>query len=122
MRTQAIVPTDVSYAQAYAVEGPTRWLFISGQIPADAEGVVPQSFGDQARLVWANIEAQLSAGGMTLDNLVKVTTFLSDRQYREQNRDVRHAVLAGRTPALTVIITGIYDEAWLLEIEAVAAA
>jgi len=25
-------------------------------------------------------------------------------------------------PALTVVITGIYDEAWLLEIEAIAAA
>lgn len=122
MRTQAIAPTATSYAQAYEVDAPTRWLFVSGQVPADAEGIVPQSFGDQARLVWANIEAQLAAAGMTLDNLVKVTTFLSDRQYRDQNRDVRHAVLAGRTPALTVIITSIYDEAWLLEIEAVAAA
>lgn len=122
MRTQAINPTATSYAQAFEADGPKRWLFVSGQVPADAEGVVPQSFGDQARLVWANIEAQLAAADMTLDNLVKVTTFLSDRQYREQNRDVRHAVLAGRTPALTVIITGIYDEAWLLEIEAVAAA
>jgi 2-iminobutanoate/2-iminopropanoate deaminase len=31
-------------------------------------------------------------------------------------------VLGERAPALTVIITGIYDEAWLLEIEAIAAA
>jgi enamine deaminase RidA (YjgF/YER057c/UK114 family) len=30
--------------------------------------------------------------------------------------------LAGRQPALTVIITGIFDESWLVEIEAVAAA
>ena len=29
---------------------------------------------------------------------------------------------AGRQPALTVIVTGIFDEAWLVEIEAVAAA
>ena len=59
---------------------------------------------------------------MTLDNLVKVTTFLSDRQYATQNGEVRRAVLAGRAPALTVIITGIYDKTWLLEIEAVALA
>jgi hypothetical protein len=30
-------------------------------------------------------------------------------------------VLGSREPALTVIITGIFDEAWLLEIEAIAA-
>jgi hypothetical protein len=31
-------------------------------------------------------------------------------------------VLGGREPALTVVIAGIFDEAWLLEIEAVAVA
>lgn len=48
--------------------------------------------------------------------------YLSDRRYRQENYEVRHQVLGGRTPALTIVITGIYDEAWLLETEAVAAA
>ena len=121
MRTRAIDPTTTSYAQAFEVEGATRWLFISGQVPAHGDGGVPQTFGDQCRLAWANVERQLSAAGMGLDNLVKFTIFLSDRLYRDENMRIRHEVLAGRTPALTVIITGIYDEAWLLEIEAVAA-
>jgi 2-iminobutanoate/2-iminopropanoate deaminase len=34
---------------------------------------------------------------------------------------VRREVLGTHAPALTVIITGIYDPRWLLEIEAVAA-
>ncbi|UTP38053.1 RidA family protein [Phenylobacterium sp. LH3H17] len=122
MRTRAIDPTETSYAQAFEVEGVTRWLFISGQVPADRDGGVPQTFGDQCRLAWANVERQLAAGAMSLDNLVKVTIFLSDRLYRDENMRIRHEVLQARTPALTVIITGIYDEAWLLEIEAVAAA
>jgi hypothetical protein len=33
---------------------------------------------------------------------------------------VREEVLGGHRPALTIIITGIYAEEWLLEIEAVA--
>ena len=69
------------YAQAIEVTGATRWLFVSGQIPVSADGAVPESFEDQARLAWANVIAQLRAGGMTLDNLVKVTIFLSDRKY-----------------------------------------
>jgi hypothetical protein len=39
-----------------------------------------------------------------------------------ENRAVRQEVMGERAPALTVIITGIFDEAWLIEIEAVAAA
>ncbi|MBL4906308.1 MAG: RidA family protein, partial [Sneathiella sp.] len=62
------------------------------------------------------------AADMTLDNLVKVTIFLSDRKFAMENRAVRADVLEDRKPALTVIITGIFDEDWLLEIEAIAEA
>ncbi len=110
------------YAQALEVAGLSRILHVSGQIPMTPDGTVPSSFGDQCRLVWANIEAQLRASEMTLDNLVKATTFLSDRRYAAENGVIRRAVLAGRAPALTVIIAGIYDETWLLETEAVAIA
>ena len=60
---------------------------------------------------------------MTLDNLVKVTIFLSDRQIHRRlpPRARRGAGRAG-TIGLTTIITGIFDEKWLLEIEAIAAA
>jgi 2-iminobutanoate/2-iminopropanoate deaminase len=46
---------------------------------------------------------------------------LSDRQYCEANSRIWREVLGGHRPALTIIIAGIYDEVWLLEIEAVAA-
>jgi enamine deaminase RidA (YjgF/YER057c/UK114 family) len=110
------------YSQAVEVVGATRTLYISGQIPTGRDGKLPADFVGQARQVWANIEAQLRAAGMTLDNLVSVRTYLSDRRYAMENRVVRQEVLGERAPALTVIIAGIFDEAWLLEIEAVAAA
>ena len=110
------------YAQAVETTGTERWLHVSGQIPVTADGKVPEEFRSQCRLAWANVEAQLRGAGMSLDNLVKVTTYLSDRRYGLENRAVRQEVLGDRRPALTVVITGIFDEAWLLEIEAVAAA
>ncbi|MFC3711100.1 RidA family protein [Sphingoaurantiacus capsulatus] len=122
MANKAINPQATSYAQAHLVEAPTRWLFVSGQVPADDAGKVPEGFDAQCRLVWRNVEAQLRAGGMTLCDLVKVTIFLSDRKYREANTRIRHEVLGGHAPAITVLIAGIFDEEWLLEIEAVAAA
>ena len=115
-------PVQGAYPQAVEVEGATRWLHLSGQIPVRPDGSLPDTFEDQCRQCWANVEAQLAAASMTLDNLVKVTTFLSDRKYALENRAVRLEVLDGRQPALTVIITGIFDEAWLVEIEALAAA
>ena len=110
------------YAQAMEVTDAKRLLFISGQIPTDTDGHVPETFEEQARLIWKNVIAQLNAAGMTLDNLVQVRIFLSDRKYTDEYRRVRNEVLAGRTIGLTTIITGIFDEKWLMEIEAVAAA
>ena len=72
-------PAPVGYAQAMEVSDASRWLKISGQIPVRADGTLPSTFADQARQVWANLEAQLTAAEMTLDDLVKVTIFLSDK-------------------------------------------
>lgn len=115
-------PVQGSYPQAVEVTGATRWLYLSGQIPVAPDGSLAADFTGQCRQVWANVETQLHAAGMTLDNLVKVTTFLASRDHALENRQVRLEVLDGRQPALTVIVTGIFDEAWLVEIEAVAAA
>lgn len=110
-----------NYSQALEISGQERLLFVSGQTPETANGDVPADFASQCRLVWSNVEAQLRAAGMSLDNLVKVTTFLSDRRHGPENSEIRQQVLGGRKPALTVIVAGIYDEKWLLEIEAIAA-
>ncbi|TWT05143.1 RidA family protein [Reyranella sp. CPCC 100927] len=127
MKTRAINSPDVpapagGYAQVVEATGVQRIVHVSGQIPMALDGTVPSDFVSQSRQAWANVQAQLRAADMTLDNLVKVTIFLSDRRYAAENRQVRNEVLGTRTPALTVIITGIFDEAWLLEIEAVAMA
>ncbi|HEY1225012.1 MAG TPA: RidA family protein [Brevundimonas sp.] len=115
-------PVQGLYPQAVEVTGATRWLYLSGQIPVAPDGSLAADFTGQCRQVWANVETQLHAAGMTLDNLVKVTTFLASRDHALENRQVRLEVLAGRQPALTVIVAGIFDESWLVEIEAVAAA
>jgi 2-iminobutanoate/2-iminopropanoate deaminase len=110
------------YSQAMEVVGAERLLFVSGQIPQSVAGEVPVDFPAQARLAWRNVVAQLAAADMSLGNLVKVTVFLSSRDFSLANREIRQEVLGTHSPALTVIMAGIFDEKWLLEIEAVAAA
>ncbi|MEV0395187.1 RidA family protein [Polymorphospora rubra] len=119
----ATVPEAVGgYVNAMQVQDARRLLFISGQIPQTPDGHVPDDPEEQCRLVWRNVTAVLAEAGMDVTNLVKVTTFLGGREHAAVNTRVRNEVLGSHRPALTVIVTGIFDPGWVLEIEAVAAA
>ncbi|MDX3928314.1 MAG: RidA family protein [Shinella sp.] len=110
-----------NYSQAVKLEDFQRLLLISGQIPMTSNEEVPDGFEAQARQVWRNIDAQLKAAGMAKADIVKVTTYLSDRQYALANREIRNEYLGALAPALTVVVSGMFDEKWLFEVEAVAA-
>ena len=97
------------YSQAIEVVGAERLLFVSGQIPQSVAGQVPVDFPAQARLAWRNMCAQLEAAGMSLGNLVKVTVFLSSREFALANREIRQEILGSHSPALPVIIAGIFS-------------
>lgn len=109
------------YSQAVSIEGFRRLLFVSGQVPMNSDDVVPEGFEAQARQVWLNVDAQLKAAGMSKTDIVKVTTYLADRQHVIENREIRNEYLGALAPAMTVVVTGIFDTAWLLEVEVVAA-
>lgn len=109
------------YSQALLLEHTKRLVFVSGQIPVDRAGRVPETFAEQCRLVWSNILAQLAEAGMEAGHIAKVTTFLSDRKDADENGAIRREVLGAHAPALSVVLAGIFDPAWLLEIEVIAA-
>ena len=111
-----------NYTHGVQVNGAGRLVFVSGQVPwADGQGKIPAAFEDQCRMVWRNVLAVLAEADLGVRNLVKVTTYLSDRQYRAANSKIREEILGDHAPALTIIICDIYSEEWLLEIDAVAA-
>ncbi|HEX6903443.1 MAG TPA: RidA family protein [Thermoanaerobaculia bacterium] len=127
MRTRTHSPDSVpapvgNYSLGLEIPAGSRILFISGQIPETLSGEIPQTFEDQCNLVWNHILSILGAAGMSAANLVKVTTFLVDREYAEANSRIRRERLGSHAPALTVMVAQTLDVRWLLEIEAVAAA
>ena len=73
------------YCQAMRVRGAAELVCVSGQVPEVQDGAVPDDFAAQCRLVWAHVIAQLACAGMSVAHLVKVTTFLSDRMYADEN-------------------------------------
>ncbi|MGN6581770.1 MAG: Rid family detoxifying hydrolase [Bordetella sp.] len=67
------------YSQAVAASG-SKTVYLSGQIglePATGE-LVAESFEAQVRQAFANLKAVVAAAGGTLDNVVKLTLFLTD--------------------------------------------
>ena len=102
--------------------GATRTLYISGQVGIGADGNIPDDIVAQSRLVWANLTAQLRAAGMTLDNVVNVVTILPDAADIAASRTGRQEALGDRKPASTLIIGGLANPAWKIEVEAIAVA
>jgi 2-iminobutanoate/2-iminopropanoate deaminase len=98
-----------------------RLLFVSGQVPERSDGSVPEGFEAQCEQAWRNVIEVLSAAGLGVEHLVKVNTFLTDRDQVMTNRAVRRRMLGGHEPASTVMIAVTVDDKWLLEIEAIAA-
>ncbi len=120
-------PSDVpapegGYTHGLEVSHPSRWLLVSGQTPEPLGGEVPESAEEQCRVIWAHINAALTSASMSIRDVVKVTTYLSSRSVAPANTKVRTEILDGNRPALTVVIAEIFDPAWLLEIEVLAAA
>ncbi len=114
-------PQPVSaFSQAVEVTGPVRTLYISGQLGTEPDGTAPPTMEEQARLAWRNLGLQLAAAGMSFDNLVKVTMYIPNRDEIPASRPARTEALGERRPASTVIVAGLADPAWKIEIEAIA--
>ncbi len=110
------------YSQAVEVTGATRTLYLSGQVGVAPDGSVSSDATAQAAQVWANIAAQLRAAGMGIENLVKITTIVPNHADVPAVRAGRAAVLGDHRPASTLIIGGLADPKWKIEVEGVAVA
>lgn len=123
MKKTSINLTAGGWAQASHIGEPSRMLLISGQVPQDADGNVPDSIDGQCRAVWANLHTQLTAADMTYANLAKLTIILTDRAHVPAMVAVRQEIFNDQVqPAVTTIIADLFDERWMIEIEAIAVA
>src|SRR2546430_11317093 len=84
-----------AYTQTIKVTGAQTILFISGQVDYDAKGQPghPGDFAAQARATYSALKAQVEAGGGTLQNIVKLTTFLVDIRPRTEPAAHRAEIL-----------------------------
>ncbi|MGJ4859029.1 RidA family protein [Labrys sp. La1] len=109
------------YVHAMEVMGMQRLLFFSGTMGLDPDGRVPGSLEEQLEWLWSNIRCILAEAGMTVDNLVRVTSYLTDTAFAEANQAARLKALGARSIPTMAIVVGTLEPGWLVELEAIAA-
>lgn len=119
--TGRIYAASPDYIHALEVKQPSRLLFVSGTMGLDGEGVAAPDLEGQLDLIWSNLRAILASAGMTVDNIVRLTSYLRDGASMEANQNARLRALKGRAVPTTAIIVETLRDDWLVEIEIVAA-
>jgi 2-iminobutanoate/2-iminopropanoate deaminase len=120
--SDGIYPAVSDYVHAVEVHGIERLLFVAGTMGLDPTGAPGASLEEQLDLVWTNIRAILASAGMSVDNVMRVTSYLRDASYAEANAAARVAALGGRLVPTTAIVVETLVSDWLVELEVIAAA
>jgi enamine deaminase RidA (YjgF/YER057c/UK114 family) len=99
-------------------------VYISGQVPRglDGKAMHPGDAAAQIRQVWTNLEIAMKAAGGALSDIVKTTTYVVGAENLPKIREARMSILPeqGRPTSTTVVVAGLADPDFLVEVEAVA--
>ena len=107
------------YSQAVRIGS---FLFCSGQIPLDPKSgqIVSGDIAAQARRVLDNIGAVLRADGLTFDNVVKTTIFLTDLGDFQTVNEVYGSYFKQDPPARSTVQVAALPKGAKIEIDAIA--
>ena len=111
-----------TYSDAVEAAPNQRWLFTSGTPGMDAAGDLPDDITTQAELAWGHILTMLDRAGMAVNDLVKITQYLTRAEDIPAYAKVRARMLGDARPAsMMLVVAALPRPQFLLEIEAVAA-
>lgn len=119
--TDGIYVASGDYVHALEVHGAERLVFVAGTMGLHPNGVPGSSLAEQLELIWSNIRVILASADMTVDNIVRLTSYLRDASYADANAEARGAALGGRLVPTTAIVAETLHSDWLVEIEVIAA-
>lgn len=120
---QMILPVPQSaYSQAVKIKGGTL-VFLSGLGPVDEKGVLaaPGDFPGQVRATWENMRRVLAKAGGSLDDIVTMTVYTTERRWGDVFTDMRKEVFKTGYPSSAFMeARKLKTPGALLEIQAIA--
>jgi enamine deaminase RidA (YjgF/YER057c/UK114 family) len=76
---------------------------------------------EQCEVIWGNILAILEESSMSIKNLIKINSYLTDPQQIKSFVEIRAQYLQGHCPASTlVVVSALANPRFLVEIEGYA--
>jgi len=100
-----------------------RTIYVSGQVSMDVEGNVVGE-GDvkrQTETVMEHVKTVLEEAGGGMDDVVKVTVFITDMGLYDEIHEVRRRYFEEPYPASSMVeVSALIDPRLLIEVEAVA--
>jgi len=118
---EKLYPQYQNYSHAIEIRGQSRLLIISGLNGFLQDGkTMPDSFEEQAELIWQHLGNILESAQMKYENLVSLRFYLASPEYDEANVRLRKKYLRDHQVALTVVCAKLLDPKWKLEVEAMA--
>lgn len=118
--SQNIYPATSDYIHAMKITRPESILFLSGTMGLRHDSVPGADLNEQLVLVWENIQTILADAGMSVDHIVRTTSYLRDATFAHANQEARVNALKGRVIPTTTIVAQTLSEGWLIEIEVIA--
>jgi enamine deaminase RidA (YjgF/YER057c/UK114 family) len=119
---KTIKPPFARYSHGVEVPAGKRLVLCSGQLGIRPDDLVPDDPGEQTNLCFANIAAILGEAGLTLADIVRINTYVTDRAYLRAYMEVRDKLFADPAPASTLmIVSGFARPEFKVEIEVIAA-
>lgn len=110
------------YAHGVEVPEDAKLTFVAGQVGMDFDGNVPDDFEGQTRNAWENCLAVLEHNRLRVSDIVKITHFITDAANLPAYNAIRNEYLGENRPASTLlIVAGLADPRFLVEVEMVAA-
>ena len=88
--TEGVYPATPDYVHALEVRQPNRILYVAGTMGLDAQGTPAPTLEGQLDLIWSNIRTILRSAGMSVDNIVRITSYLRDAAYAERGERQQH--------------------------------
>ncbi|HKF72400.1 MAG TPA: RidA family protein [Stellaceae bacterium] len=118
----ATVHAAPTYSHGIEVPPNARWLYVSGQVGAGRDGKPLEGIAAQTRQVFENIKAILASAGMSVADVVKMTSYLIDEEDIDGFRKARLQQLGDHRPASTLVVARrLAQPGWLVEVEVIAA-
>ena len=95
-------------------------LYVSGHVGTGANGNIPEGCEAQSRQVMANIRGVVEAAGARMEDVCKITCFLTNIGDYAEYAKVRLETWPANPPASsTVAVTALVNPALVVEVEAI---